>query len=139
MTYSKLALLKLEKAGYKITKPRTLVAEALSSTPVAVSPYDLQKIIREQAELNHVTIYRVLELFLKLHLVHKTSIGAFIKCTLLKQKGCHHFLVCQKCGNTKEFIEENHEHMSLPVSLKKEFKVLSHTFELSGLCKKCFK
>lgn len=136
MSYFLLSVSALEQAGYKITHPRQLVLKALESTCVAVSPYELQKFIKGQ-DLNPVTIYRILDLLVELHLVHKTAAGGFIKCSIPKDKGCHHFLVCNKCGETKEFADEHEHHFHLPKKLESEFKVLSHTFELSGLCKKC--
>jgi Fe2+ or Zn2+ uptake regulation protein len=138
MSYFLSAVTVLEQKGYKITKPRQLVLKALEKSVVPVSPYELKKLIKEQ-DLNHVTIYRIVDLLVELHLVHKTAGGGFIKCSIPKEKGCHHFLVCNKCGDTKEFSDKHDHHFHLPKKLESEFKVLSHTFELSGLCKKCLK
>lgn len=140
MDYFSLAIDRLTQNGFKITTPRKQVLEALTSLDKPVSPYEIQKVIPGKAQLNHVTIYRILEMLRELHLVHKVANGGFIKCIVPEEKGCHHFLVCNSCGLTKEFVEESHHHhVHLPKSLENEFKVTNHTYELSGLCKKCQK
>lgn len=138
MTYSITALKILELSGYKITNTRKQVITALEKATTPLSPYELQKIIVSENQLNPVTIYRILELLSELHLVHKVASGGFIKCAIPNEKGCHHFLICNDCGTTKEFAE-THNHLHLPENLESEFKVTSHTYELSGLCKHCFK
>lgn len=136
MNYLKTAVQILEKSGYKITNTRLQVLQSLEDSVRPLSPYELQKIIPSKVQLNHVTIYRILELLQNLHLAHKVSSGGFIKCAIPNEAGCHHFLICDDCGTTKEFTEP-HSHLHLPASLEKEFVVTSHTFELGGLCKKC--
>ena len=137
MEYLNTAIQVLEKNGFKITTPRKLVLQALQDTDQAVSPYDLQKTIGKQVDLNHVTIYRILEVLQDLHLVHKVANGGFIKCSIPDIKGCHHFLICNSCGLTKEFVEEEHSHPHLPAELEKQFVITNHTYELSGTCKTC--
>ncbi len=46
--------------------------------------------------LNHVTIYRILDLFCDLNLAHKVLLlNGFVKCSLGEKEGCHRFMVCR--------------------------------------------
>jgi Fe2+ or Zn2+ uptake regulation protein len=140
MDYFSLAIERLTDKGYKVTTPRKQVLKALHNLDKPASPYDIQKLIPVKPQLNHVTIYRILELLQQLHLVHKVSSGGFIKCVVPEEDGCHHFLICNSCGLTKEFAEAGHKHhVHLPESLDNEFILTNHTYELSGVCKKCQK
>lgn len=129
----------LESNGYKITEPRMQVLRLMQKAKKPLSPYDLQKQTDPTKLLNHVTIYRILELLVSLHLVHKVSNGGFVKCAIPHEEGCHHFVVCNNCGNTKEFADSHTCHFHLPKAIQKDFTITTHTFELNGLCKKCSK
>jgi Fur family zinc uptake transcriptional regulator len=137
--FVKQAIQILEQNGYKITTPRKQVLELIQKASSPLSPYDLQKMLSKEEALNPVTIYRVLELFVKLHLVHKVASGGFVKCSIPTEEGCHHFVVCNSCGTTKEFAEDQGCHFHLPTSIAKDFTVTSHTYEIAGICKKCKK
>jgi Fur family zinc uptake transcriptional regulator len=130
----------LQAQGYKVTKPRRQVLEVLEGTQKPVSPYDIQGLLGEQGEyLNHVTIYRVLDLLCGLNLAHKVlSTGGFVGCTLGKGGGCHRFVVCRQCGAIEEFADEElcHEEGKFAESLG--FHTEFHLSESCGLCSECY-
>jgi len=131
----------LQSWGYKVTRPRRQVLEVLSRAQRPLSPYDIQRRLKKQGKrLNHVTIYRALDLFCSLNLAHRLlSTGGFVKCTLGDKEGCHRFMVCQRCGAIQEFAnqglcqEENEFARSLG------FHTEHHLSEFSGLCSRCRK
>src|SRR4030042_2770602 len=94
------ALQVLRSKGYKVTEPRKRVLKVLAEMQNPVSPYEIQEILQRKGEyLNHVTIYRVLELLCSLNLAHKVLLaGGFVQCTLGECEGCHRFVVCRQCG-----------------------------------------
>jgi Fur family zinc uptake transcriptional regulator len=141
MDFVENALNLLSDKGYKTTKTRQLVLDALNDCSKPSSPYDLQKHIldSEKININHVTIYRILDLLESLKLIHKVSSGAYLKCGIPFEEGCHHFVVCGGCGKTEEFIAHNHSHVHLPTKLESQFDIIGHTFELNAICKKCIK
>ena len=102
------ALQTLRASGYKVTRPRKQVLRVLDQAQEPVSPYEIQKIIEANDEhLNHVTIYRILDLFCQLNLAHKVFLlNGFVKCSLGKKEGCHRFMVCRECGALREFADE---------------------------------
>jgi Fur family zinc uptake transcriptional regulator len=129
----------LQAQGYKATRPRKLVLEALEETGKPLSPYDIQGILRARGKcLNHVTIYRVLDLFCRLNLAHKMlSCGGFVKCSLDAVEGCHRFMVCQDCGAIQEFADERLCQGENEFARNLGFHTQHHLSEFSGLCSRC--
>jgi Fur family zinc uptake transcriptional regulator len=131
----------LQAEGYKVTRPRRQVLEALEGAEKPLSPYDIQKLLRKQDKyLNHVTIYRILDLLCRLNLAHKVlSSGGFVKCGLGSEAGCHRFMVCQHCGDLQEFADEILCERENEVAEKFGFEPEYHLTEFSGLCSRCRK
>ena len=131
----------LQTQGYKVTKPRRQVLEVLKGTQKPVSPYDIQRLLREQGKhLNHVTIYRILDLLCSLNLAHKVlSNGGFVKCTLGEKEGCHRFTVCRQCGAIKEFADKGLCQEEDKFAESRGFHTEYHLSESSGLCSDCYR
>lgn len=131
----------LQAQGHKVTKPRRQVLEVLKGTQKPVSPYDIQRLLRKQGEyLNHVTIYRILELFCRLNLAHRVlSSGGFVKCTLGEKEGCHRFTVCRQCGAIQEFADKGLCQEEDKFAESRGFHTESHLSESSGLCSDCYR
>lgn len=129
---------KIKKAGYKITGPRMAVLEVLAKANTPLSAYDIEKEIPKNIPVNIVTIYRVLEVFEELKIIHRImSTQGYKRCEFSEASGCHHFAVCKKCDQVEEFVEQNicSKKANLPKNLS--FKQLEHVSEYIGLCSKC--
>ncbi len=137
--FTKHAIRVLRAGGHRITRQRRLVLEALSGKQEPASPYELQKTIKEHGEhLDHVTIYRIVELLEQLNLIHRVlSVGGFIRCTLGQGNGCHGYLVCRNCGGLQEFADESLCHKEDEVAANLGFQAERHVAEFSGLCAHC--
>ena len=131
----------LQTQGYKATKPRKLVLEVLEETEKPLSPYDIQGILRARGKhLNHVTIYRILDLLCRLSLTHKMlSSGGFVKCSLDAGEGCHRFMVCQDCGAIQEFADAGLCRGENEFARNLGFHTQYHISEFSGLCSRCYR
>jgi len=131
----------LHTQGYKATEPRKLVLEVLEEIEKPLSPYDIQEVLRAKGKyLNHVTIYRILDLLCRLNLVHKMlSGGGFVKCSLDAVEGCHRFMVCQDCGAIQEFADEGLCQKENVFARNLGFHTEHHLSEFSGLCSHCQK
>jgi Fe2+ or Zn2+ uptake regulation protein len=131
----------LQARGYKATKPRKLVLEVLEENERPLSPYDMQGILRARGKyLNHVTIYRILDLLCRLSLAHKVlSRGGFVKCSLDTAEGCHRFMVCQDCGAIQEFADEGLCQEENAFARNLGFRTEHHLSEFSGFCSRCHK
>jgi Fur family zinc uptake transcriptional regulator len=131
----------LQARGYKATRPRRLVLEVLAGTEQPLSPYDIQGILRTRGKrLNHVTIYRILDLLCRLNLAHRMlSSGRFVKCSLGPGEGCHRFMVCQDCGVIQEFADEGLCQGENEFAQDLGFHTQYHISEFSGLCSRCYR
>ena len=131
----------LQAQGYKVTKPRRQVLEALEGAKGPVSPYEIQRLLRQEGKyLNHVTIYRILDLFCRLNLAHKLpSSGGFVKCSLGSKEWCHRFMVCRYCGVLQEFADEGLCREENKSAQNLGFHTEYHLSESSGLCSDCYR
>lgn len=129
----------IRASGNRVTDPRQLVLETLARSGGPVSPYDIQKLLQEQGKrLDHVTIYRTLELLERLNLVHKVlSVGGYVRCTLEDEGACHGYLVCRGCGGIQEFADKSLCHKEDELAEKHGFLAERHLTEFSGLCAGC--
>ncbi len=137
MTFIDESIQILKRESYKITGPRRAVLEVLAEAEIPLSAYDIEEHIPENIPINVVTIYRVLEVFEKVGIIHKihTKEG-YVRCDFEKQKGCHSFAVCSECGRSKEFVQKECK-LETQLPQKLVYKSLSHISEISGLCKQC--
>jgi len=139
MSFTEYAVKALRDGGYKVTNPRKQVLEAIEKAEGPMSPYDIGKMTEEEGKhLDHVTIYRVINLLCSLNLVHKVfSRGGYVRCDLLEEEGCHRFLVCRGCGNLQEFRNEALCNQENQIAQKMGFQAEHHVTESSGLCRDC--
>jgi len=133
------ALQVLRSRGYRVTGPRKQVLKALAEVKSPVSPYGIQDILSKKGEhLNHVTIYRILDLFCDLNLAHKVLLlNGFVKCSLGKKEGCHRFMVCRQCGALKEFADKALCEEENEIAQDLGFHSEQHFSEVSGICANC--
>jgi len=129
----------LRANGYKVTRPRKQVLKVLAGVQEPVSPYDIQDILSKKGEhLNHVTIYRILDLFCDLNLAHKVLLlNGFVKCSLGKKEGCHRFMVCRQCGALREFADKALCEEENEIAQDLGFHSEQHFSEFSGICSNC--
>jgi Fur family ferric uptake transcriptional regulator len=139
MSFTEHAIEVLRERGYKVTKPRKQVLEAIEKAEGPMSPYDIGKTMeKERKHLDQVTIYRVVNLLSSLNLVHKVFLrGGYVRCDLLEEEGCHRFLLCRGCGNLQEFRDEALCDQESQIAQKMGFQAEHHVTESSGLCKDC--
>jgi len=133
------ALQVLHSRGYRVTEPRKHVLKVLAEVQSPVSPYDIQEILQRKGKyLNHVTIYRVLELLCFLNLAHKVLlVGGFVKCTLEEGGGCHRFVICRQCGALREYADKALCEEENAIAQEFGFRTEQHFSEFSGVCSEC--
>ncbi len=135
------ALTLLKERGYRITAPRRQVLRVLADAERPLSPYEIQELLKQKGEyLNHVTIYRVLELLCSLNLAHKVLLtGGFVICSLGDANGCHRFMLCRKCGKLNEYVSEALCAEETEIAEALGFCTEQHFSEFSGVCVRCQK
>ncbi len=129
----------MKEKGLKITMPRVLVMKALLEHPHAHSVYALRRCDENLKKVNAVTLYRILEVFVRIGLAHRVSGNEFRACDLSESnhssKGCHLLLICDECGSVEEVQDETCREVA--VAKKSGFQVFAHVNEVHGLCRKC--
>ena len=133
--YKDLAAL-LKKNGSSLTKPRKLVFDLLLDR----EPQTMQVLIQRAAgRVNRATIYRTIELFEELGIVHRLNIGWKYKIELSDMfVGHHHHFYCTSCHKTYN-LEPNSMLETMIDSLvsKEGFAPRGHQLEIYGLCENC--
>jgi len=135
MKYDDLASL-LKQHGASLTKPRKVVFAALfEQEPLTIG----QLISRVGCKVDRATIYRTVELFEKLGIVHRLNIGFKYKLELSDIfRGHHHHFYCTKCGTTFELANNPMLETMIDSTLAKDgFSPRGHQLEVYGLCKEC--
>jgi Fe2+ or Zn2+ uptake regulation protein len=142
------ALLAMKQAGLKLTKPRQQVLIFLAECSKAMTPYEIRDVLKSRRiKSDVVTIYRILEEFTKMGLVHRVmSLGRFVRCSeselaqhCEKDNDCHHYLICENCHMVEEIAGENLHELEQKIEKKLKFKIFSHSLEFLGLCAACQK
>ncbi len=97
----------LRGKGAKLTKPRIAVMRCLTDATVSLSPREILEAItndKTAPDIDQVSVYRILEAFLKFGLVHQVHpSGGFVSCTHIGCSAEFHVLVrCKICDKTEE-------------------------------------
>jgi Fur family zinc uptake transcriptional regulator len=128
-----------EAQGARFTPLRGRVYEILLHEDSSIGAYDILdklKVIEDSAK--PPTVYRALDFFLELGLVHKVeSTNTFKAC---HHFGCSHpvqFLICDDCGDVQEISSEGVKETLESQAQQNDFHIVSQTIEAHGLCKKC--
>ncbi len=131
---------RLKLSGARITKPRLAVMRCLAASTTALTPREILAAIGGD-ELDQVTVYRVLETFSELGLVHQAGpAGGFVACTHLACDVALHILShCKACDRTEE-IDVPAEIMSplrWYLTHEAKFRPEGHIMQVNGVCARC--
>lgn len=84
------------------------------------------------------TVYRALDFLMENNFVHKLNVdNSYIGCS--EPRNCYHcyFVICNKCGEAKEFFNEKLSSLINFDMDEKKFKPSNIVFEIQGLCESC--
>jgi Fur family transcriptional regulator, zinc uptake regulator len=125
--------------GARLTPIRKRVLELVWGSHKAVKAYDiLQQLDTKDGALAPPTVYRALDFLLEHGLVHKIeSLNGFVGCTHpLNKHGCQ-FLICKKCGDVKEFCDDEVSKLIKQNTKQAGFIFSQHMLEVYGTCAYC--
>ena len=129
---------KLSEKGYRMTPQRMMILSAIEGTHDHISAEEIHaQVVYRYPRVNISTVYRTLELLKKLGLVTETDLGGGRFRYHPAEKGHHHHLVCQECGNIID-LEES-ELFPLKEALLAKYKFIADLKHLAiaGKCAKC--
>lgn len=131
----------LKKAGLKITLPRIKILQILeqSSKRHASAEEVYQALIESGEDVGLATVYRVLTQFEQAGLIIKHHFESGHAVYELDSGEHHDHIVCEECGDVKEFIDEVIEERQEYIAKKHHFKITSHSLNLYGICINCQK
>lgn len=135
----------LRNSGGRVTQPRLAVIRALAESPKSLSPREILEKIKANKKMppiDQVTVYRILEAFSELGLVHQVASGEFIACSHVECDADMHILArCISCGKFEEL--EVPADVLAPVSTyltrTVEFQPKEHFMQVNGTCTRCSK
>ena len=124
-------------SGRSATPQRMTIIDALDSSGKNLSAYELLDLLNNKAQLFNIsTIYRVLNFWIEMGIVHKIdSSNTYLICN---DKHTNHFHVLLQCSNCKS-VEESCQistQFSSPESSKFSIKD-GQVIEFLGLCNNC--
>lgn len=126
----------LKSHGHQITRAREAVFKLLLHSELQTLSEILSK---SNGSVDRVSVYRNLDLFERLGIVHRIYIGWKYKIELSDTfTGHHHHLSCLQCGK----IIDIKDHTSIDefieaVAKEFNFKPRRHQFEVDGYCEAC--
>jgi Fur family ferric uptake transcriptional regulator len=123
------------KKSLRLTTPRRSVFDALykSEHPLLVG-----EVIKSCPETDRVSIYRTLELFVRLDIAEIVPMGWKQRYELTSPfKPHHHHLYCTNCGALIDVHSQKLELLVANIAKSYNFTPAEHKFEVSGLCEKC--
>ena len=114
----------LRKAGLKVTLPRLKVLEILEDAELRhMSAEDVYKALLETGEeIGLATVYRVLTQFEGAGLVSRLSIDGGHAVFELEDGAHHDHLLCVKCNQIEEFVDEVIEQRQRAIAAEKASK-----------------
>lgn len=130
----------LKDVGLKVTLPRMKILEILEKaheTHRHMSAEDIYKtLIDANDEIGLATVYRVLTQFEAAGLVARHHFEGGQAVFELNTGEHHDHLVCLKCGQVVEFVDDVIEERQHKIAEENNFTLTEHSMILYGLCDK---
>jgi len=122
----------LHTSKYHMTLPRRHMFSLLAEADI---PMSVSSITSELRTVDRSTVYRTLELFLKLDIIKKVWFGNQSKYELSDDfQDHHHHLVCERCGLITKIDSKDLEKTLFKLTKKAGYKHTRHQVEIIGLC-----
>jgi len=143
----------LKRAEHRITRPRQLIFKILESQARPLTPKEIFNHLKKKGvvKADLVSIYRSLNLFLDLKLVHKLADGRYTLCrhqeehpharAHTKHAHVHTLSQCTRCGRSSEIKSHTAKicQMTNQILLQMEKTLNVNTILLQGVCGDCHK
>jgi Fur family ferric uptake transcriptional regulator len=126
----------LSKNGASLTEPRKIIFNLL----LGQGPQTMQVIARRaEGKADRATVYRTMEVFERLGIVHRLNIGWKYKYELSDVfMEHHHHFYCSNCGKSYDLpANPMLETMVDSMASKAGFSPRGHQIEIFGLCPNC--
>ena len=131
----------LKKVGLKATLPRIRILEMLETSEQRHwSAEDVYKALLDSGEdVGLATVYRVLTQFEAAGLVTRHNFDAGHSVFELRQGSHHDHMLCVKCGEIVEFVDDTIEQRQRQIADSAGWALTDHALVLYGVCPRCAK
>jgi Fur family ferric uptake transcriptional regulator len=130
----------LRQHGYKLTPQRREVIRAIASTPDHLTPAAIyEKVQPDHPSMGLVTIYRTLDILVKLELICELHAGGSCHSYTLSTPEHHHHLICSNCGEVIDFTGYDLTQLEQRLCRETGFEIAGHLLEFIGRCQNCQK
>jgi Fur family ferric uptake transcriptional regulator len=142
---SELVVKKMKESGLRLTQSRLKILQLLEGTQKSLSPSEIFTQVKKKfkgEDFDRVTVYRIIEKFEELEIVHAVGDGKYIYCTHQACGHDKHFLaICDRCGTVQDVGGTAKTLQVLADFLEKEahFLMTNDSIVIRGLCQKCSK
>ena len=131
----------LRHRGFKITPQRRTILGAITLSHEHLTPAAIyERVCQEHSGIGLVTIYRTLEILIKLGLICEVHAGDNCRSYLMRRPSeHHHHLICSDCGTVIDFVDCDLSKLEQRLSKENGFKISGHLLEFLGQCRNCLK
>ena len=131
-------LLALDRAGYRLTDARRILASLVAEQDGHFTVADLVDAGRtRQAGIGRATVFRTVDLFVSLDVIERldlpTGEHAYVEC----ERAHHHHVVCSRCGRTEGIEDAGLRTLVSKVARQTGYQIDDHRLEMFGLCPAC--
>ncbi len=142
VAYKELCISILKKNGLRVTSTRSIVATTIGMLDSHFTAKSLHQAVESvnSVKFDFATLYRIVQTFESIGLIHSDSNGGYIPCSHL---GCddtvHVIFSCSVCNKKFEDHIEHKLSKQLVGSLLKHSKFLAHSgvMQMKGICIEC--
>lgn len=136
----------LRKNGYKITFPRKTILSAIESHEGHPNAREVfQDLNAKYPEIGLTTVYRTMELFVRLGILKKYDFGdGYSRYEIVsEQHDHHHHIICRKCLKVieyRDFLDEETlliKEIQENLEKKYKFRIDDHELDFYGSCPDC--
>ena len=128
----------LRNAGYKLTSPRLTILDILEQSGGHVTSAELLlRVEQRDASIGRASVFRTLELMIKLGIVWTSVQGGSTVHYMLMPGGHHHHIVCTNCDKLIEFEDCRLDTLISSLEHAYGVQVEGHLLELYGICQDC--
>ena len=129
----------LSGRGLRLTRQREQIVKVFLAQKEHVSAEELYLLVKKKSpEIGYTTVYRTLKLLAEADLAHARNFqNGYARFEPAHHVDHHDHLICRKCGNITEFVNEHIEAMQKEVARKHGFRITDHTLDIYGVCRDC--
>ena len=138
MTNHTAALSTLREAGYRLTPQRVMVLQTIAESDRHLTALAIhQSVTKLYPYLDIATVYRILQLLKRLHLVTEIDLGDGSAQYEVAEPNKHHHMVCRDCGGAYDLSPSYLEEFRARLVNEFGFEPDLEHFAIGGVCAQC--